>query len=277
LIQRLLALLVKTPGMKIPGVFLCLLFSLGSLADCGHPTGALLKVKRVSDGDTLKLEDGRSVRVLGINAPEIARGQKPAQPLGREAHSAAQAFIQRAGGRVRLGFERARADHYGRLLAHVYDSQGRSLAADLLQRGMVLQIAVPPNAAQSQCLLAFEQRAQAQALGVWRNRYWNAYPVKSLSARDSGFRHLRGRVARVDVNSSVWIEFEGNLVARIAKRDWAQFGYRKQDWLALKGQWLDVRGWVRVREVRQTGKARSFKPLIVQLRSPAAMQVSASR
>ncbi|HEX7763483.1 MAG TPA: thermonuclease family protein [Cellvibrio sp.] len=267
---------VKTPGMKVPGVFLCLFLSLSCAADCGRPAGALLSVARVSDGDTLKLEDGRSVRVLGINAPELARGQAPAQPLGREARAAAQAFIQRAGGKVQLGFERERADRYGRLLAHVYDSRGRSLAAELLQQGMGLQISVPPNVAQETCLLAFERRAQARGVGVWRNRYWNAYPAESLAVRDTGFRLLRGRVSRVDVNSSAWLELEGNLVVRIAQRDWAQFGFNKRDWLALKGQQIDVRGWIVARKASATG-GRQFKPLMLQLRSPAALQVSASR
>lgn len=203
--HALASLLIKTPGMKIPGVFLCLCFSLASLADCGYPTGALLEVARVSDGDTIKLKDGRSVRVLGINTPELARGKTPAQPLGREAHIAAQVFIQRAGGKVRLGFERERVDRYGRLLAHVYNPSGSSLAAYLLQKGMALQISVPPNVAHEKCLLRYEQRAHLQGVGVWRNRYWNAYPAELLSAHDTGFRHLRGRVTRVEVNSSAWL------------------------------------------------------------------------
>lgn len=260
--------------MKIPGVFLCLCFSLASLADCGRPAGTLLEVARVSDGDTIKLKDGRSVRVLGINSPEIAHGKIPAQPLGREARAAAQVFIRRAGGKVRLGFEQERADRYGRLLAHVYDPNGRSLAVDLLQAGMAIQISVPPNVAQEDCLLAFERRARVRGVGVWRDRYWNAYPAELLSAQDTGFRHLRGRVNRVDVNSSAWLELEGNLVVRIAKQDWSRFAYNKRDWLALKGKELDVRGWVRARKIQKNGRLHAFKPLILQLRSPAALQVS---
>ncbi len=274
-----MASLKKTPGMKVPGVFLCLClslssFSLSSVADCGHPTGGLLSVARVSDGDTIKLEDGRSVRVLGMNSPELARGQVPAQPLGREARAAAQAFIQRAGGKVRLGFERERSDRYGRVLAHVYDASGRSLAADLLQKGMALQISVPPNIEQEKCLLVFEQRARTRGVGVWRSTYWNAYPAKTLSSQDTGFRLLRGNVTRVDINSSVWLELEGNLVVRIAKQDWPAFGYSEQVWRALKGKQVDVRGWVVARKVPKTS-GRQLKPLVLQLRSPAALQVNA--
>ncbi|MFC3115839.1 thermonuclease family protein [Cellvibrio fontiphilus] len=272
----LIAKVLKTPGMKIPGVFLCAFFSFSSAADCGYPAGAFYEVAKVADGDTIKLADGRSVRVLGINAPEIAHGKSAAQPLGRESRAAAQVFVRQAGGRVRLGFEREKSDRYGRLLAHVYDSNGRSLAVELLKQGMALQISVPPNVTQEACLLSVERRAQVQRLGVWRNRYWNAFPVESLKPGDEGFRYLRGRVVRVDVNSSVWLELDGNLVAQISKRDWAGFGYSKQQWLKLKGQHIQLRGWVRARNVTRSGKTHNFKPLVVQLRSPAALQVSAA-
>lgn len=273
--HALLAQLVKTPGMKIPGVFLCLLFSLPSFSDCGHPAGPLLKVARVSDGDTIRLEDGRSVRVLGVNAPEIARGQKSAQPLGREARAAAQLFIKRAGGRVRLGVERKRQDHYGRLLAHVYDPSGRSLAVELLRQGLGLQVAVPPNDSQAGCLSGFEQLARQRAQGVWRNSYWNAFPVSRLRATDAGFRHLRGRVVKVDVNSSVWIEFEGALVAKVAKKDWPAFGYGARDWLLLKGREVELRGWVASRQITSSGSQirTRFKPLLLVLRSPTSLRV----
>jgi endonuclease YncB( thermonuclease family) len=108
--------------MQIPGVFLCLcslFLPSAAVAECGFPTGELVQVARVSDGDTLKLQDGRSVRVLGINAPEIVHGNRPGQPLGRESRAAAQAFIDASKGKVRLGFERETHDHYGRFLAHV--------------------------------------------------------------------------------------------------------------------------------------------------------------
>lgn len=253
--------------MKISGVFLCLLFALPVFAECGKPEGVLLSVKHVADGDTLKLADGRSVRVLGINAPELARGNKPAQPYGQASRSAAQQFVRQADGRVRLGFERERTDHYGRLLAHVYDAKGRSLGAAMLQQGMAAHIAVPPNTVQADCLQPFEQAARTSGLGLWRDRYWNYAPADQLSPKEGGFRVVSGRVQKVEVNSSVWLELKGNLVVRIARQDWLGFGYTKQQWLSLKGQSVAVRGWIQVREARQ-----GRKPLVLQVRTPHALQ-----
>ena len=46
-------------------------------------TGALqnVEVARVVDGDTVRLRDGRSVRLIGINAPELAHNGRTTEPL----------------------------------------------------------------------------------------------------------------------------------------------------------------------------------------------------
>ncbi len=259
----------------LAGVFLCLLSSVSAsvLAECGHPETTAITVAKVQDGDTLKLSDGRSVRVLGINAPEITVGQKRGQPLGKESLVSAQQFVARAGGEVRLGFDVEKRDHYGRWLAHVYDKFGRSLAVEQIRAGMAFQISVPPNRAQESCLSSIEIRTRKNPTGVWRNAYWGSFPSTSLSVVDTGFRVVRGKVARVDVNSSVWIEFEGELVAQIKKSDWPAFG--RSDWSSLAGKNLEVRGWISARKDKgnsQDGKRR-FKPLVMGVRTPSSMKV----
>lgn len=262
--------------MRISGVFLCLSVlcsaSAAVLAECGSPSGRALQVARVSDGDTLKLQDGRSVRVLGINAPEITHGQNMGQPFGRESRAAAQAFIDASKGSVRLGFERETHDRYGRVLAHVYDSRGRSLAAAQLRAGMALQIAVPPNTAQMQCLAKMELVARNASVGLWRDNYWQPLPTQSLRGGETSFRFVRGRIAKVDINSAVWLEFDGKLVARVAKKDWPLFVYQRADWLALEGKTVEVRGWITTQKSKRSAQ---FKPLVVQLRSPSSIRVIA--
>jgi hypothetical protein len=76
----------------------------------------------------------------------------------------------------------------------------------------------------------------------------------------------------VDINSAVWLEFEGQLVAKVAKKDWPLFGYRQQDWLALKGKSVELRGWITSQKSRHS---QQFKPLVMQLRSPSSMKVIA--
>ncbi len=262
---------LKTPVSLITGVFLCLLSS-SVMAECGHPETPLIGVSKVQDGDTLKLSDGRSIRVLDINAPEITIGQKRGQPLGRESLASARQFVARAGGEVRLGFDVEKRDHYGRWLAHVYDKSGRSLAAEQIRAGMAFQISVPPNGAQASCLSLIESRARKNPSGVWRNTYWGSFPATSLTLSDTGFRLVRGKIMRVDVNSAVWIELDGDLVAQIKKSDWHAFG--RKDWQLLVGKTVEVRGWIAARKDkgRQYGKRR-FKSLVMGVRAPSSLKV----
>ena len=44
------------------------------------PGGQEVVVRRVVDGDTLRLVDGRSVRLIGVNAPELGKSGGTAQP-----------------------------------------------------------------------------------------------------------------------------------------------------------------------------------------------------
>lgn len=265
---------LKTPASLLPGVFLCLFSSALAVAECGYPETAPIAVAKVQDGDTLKLSDGRSVRVLGINAPEIKVGQKPGQPLGRESLASARQFVARAGGEVRLAFDAERRDHYGRWLAHVYDKSGRSLAAEQIRAGMAFQISVPPNRAQESCLAAIESMMRKRSAGVWRHPYWGSAQAASLTLNDTGFRLVRGKVMRVDVNSSVWIELDGELVVQIRKQDWKGFG--KRDWKALAGKNLEVRGWITAREgkaAKPNAGTRRFKPLVMAVRAPSSLKV----
>lgn len=53
---------------------------------CRMPSGLReAQVERVVDGDTLRLTDGRSVRMIGLNTPEKARAGKPAEPFALDA------------------------------------------------------------------------------------------------------------------------------------------------------------------------------------------------
>lgn len=259
---------IKTPGMKILGVFLCLIFPQVTWAECGQGAGPIVQVSSVVDGDTLRLSDGHSVRVIGINAPEIRRGAKAGQSLGGDARAAAQAFINASGGKVTLGYESEREDHYGRQLAHVYDHQGRSLGVELLNKGLVFAVAVPPNVKQADCLYAKQDAAYRKHLGVWGNRSWNPQPSAGLDLGDTGFRRVKGKVEKVAINSSVWIELEGNLVLQVARYDWQYFPQKPRDWRDLVGKTLETEGWIIARKRDNKG----FKPLMMKVRSPRALR-----
>ena len=244
--------------------------------------GEAAVVERVYDGDTLKLRDGRHVRILGINTPEVDHGkEKTGQALGDEARLSAEAFFKKDAN-VRLFYDVQRVDRYERTLAHVYNPKGESLSAYLLRLGLGFHVAVPPNLGLNQCLQAQEQVARQKHLGVWRDPAWRALPARGLTMRDTGFKRVVGRVDKVRVAQSVWLELDGPLVIKISPADLANFSHK--DWRSLTGKTLEVRGWVTERggeegsgkgknEKGRPAAKRSYKSLLIQPRIESNLEL----
>ncbi|MBX9913103.1 MAG: thermonuclease family protein [Pseudomonadaceae bacterium] len=225
----------------------------GGLAQafCPLPSGLpTVKVQHVVDGDTLKLSDGRSVRLIGINTPELAHHGRTTEPFAEAARRRLQALVKQSGGQVSLQVGREARDHYGRTLAHGYDSSGQNLEASLLAEGLGYLVAVAPNTALVVCQQAAEQLARTARLGLW------AKPAVQTPAQitQGGFALVTGRVLDVQRNrGGVWLELEGGLVLQVAVKSQAQF-----DWpslLALTGRQIQARGWVIDRAKRGSLKA----------------------
>src|SRR5690554_6263424 len=104
--------------------FIAWLFVPSVLADyCSMPgIGQAVKSKHVIDGDTLDLADGRRVRLIGINAPEIGRQGNVSEPYAQAARKGLQQLVSNADLRLLVGEETK--DRYGRTLGHLFDAQG---------------------------------------------------------------------------------------------------------------------------------------------------------
>ena len=172
-------------------------------------------VRQVVDGDTLRLVDGRSIRLIGINTPELGRKGRSDEPYAVQARRRLQALVDASDGRVGLLPGEQRKDRYGRTLAHLYDAQGRNLEAQLLGEGLGFMVAVAPNVELVRCQAAAEREARDRRLGLWRD-----YRVRSAGqVRSGGFALLSGRVARVQRNrGGLWLELDGGRVLRVAPR-----------------------------------------------------------
>lgn len=92
-------------------------------------------VARVIDGDTLRLTSGARLRLQGIDAPEAAREGAPAEPWSWEATKFTEAFVEAAGGTIRVEFGPERKDQYGRFLGFVWHD-GQMLNESLVYEGL---------------------------------------------------------------------------------------------------------------------------------------------
>ncbi|MBO3277836.1 thermonuclease family protein [Pseudomonas schmalbachii] len=239
-----------------------------SAATCSAPRSPeTVRVARVVDGDTLKLADGRSVRLIGVNAPELAHHGRPVEPFAEAARRRLQQLVAANDGEVGLVPGRQGKDRYGRTLAHAFDSSGANIEAQLLGEGLGYLVAVAPNTELTTCQQAAERQARAAGLGLWKRS-----PVQAVEQlHQGGFAVLRGRVAEVQRNrGGLWIEMDGSLVLRIDSRQVSRFD--KSLLGSLRGRTVEARGWVIDRAERggvKPGQARWMLPLT----DPAMLEV----
>lgn len=112
------------------------------LAACGSepPTEETneLNVSYVIDGDTIAVERNgfeERVRLLGIDAPEVARDGQTGEPCADEATKLTEQLIAGEPVAVILDKTQDATDRYGRTLAYV-EASGRDVSAELLSAGL---------------------------------------------------------------------------------------------------------------------------------------------
>ena len=241
----------------------------GAQAFCPAPSGLTpVVVQRVVDGDTLRLSDGRSVRMIGLNTPELGKKGRSDEPFAVVARQRLEVLVAASDGRVGLLPGKESKDHYGRTLAHVYSADGANLEAQMLAEGLGFQVAVAPNVDLVDCQQAAEHSARQAGLGLWRQS-----PVlKAEQINTSGFAVLSGRVSKVQRNrGGVWIELQDSVVLRVAPNLLGRFDVANLE--RLKDRQIEARGWVLDRSRRgglKEGQARWLLPLT----DPAMLQMA---
>lgn len=230
-------------------------------ASCAMPAGVeTVSVRSVTDGDTVRLTDGRRLRLAGINTPEIGRDGKASEPWAQAARRELLALVEGESLQLKVGDDPH--DHYGRTLGYLFDSHGRSVEARLLQAGLGYAVVIPPNVALADCYLAAERDARQGRRGLWQ-----ADVVQSVEGlAEGGFHLLRGRVAAVtQARQAIWIDLEGPLTLRLERRDLVNFASAPgASWV---GREIEVRGWVVDRRDQQNG----FRRYMISLRHPAQL------
>ncbi|MBI1685202.1 thermonuclease family protein [Caulobacter hibisci] len=87
----------------------------------------------VHDGDTLRC-DGERIRLFGVDAPEVRRGKKPAEPFADQARDE---LIRLTRGRV--GCRPVDLDRYGRIVAKCWSTATPDVNAALIRSGLAVE------------------------------------------------------------------------------------------------------------------------------------------
>ena len=124
-------------------------------------------VERVVDGDTLVLENGARIRLIGVNTPETVAPGKDVEEFGPEASAYTKQFVEEAGGEVTLRFDKERLDRYDRFLAYVY-SGDRFLNEELILVGLSpAETQYNNNPTLERRFEKAEEDARARRVGLW--------------------------------------------------------------------------------------------------------------
>jgi len=197
-------------------------------------------VRHVVDGDTVVLTDNRTVRLIGINTPELGHDNQPDEPLAAAARNRLRVLVE--GQAVELRYEDEERDRHGRTLAHLHLQTG-SVEEFLIKEGLASAVAVPPNVREAERLFKLERAARSARHGIWAQPYSTPRNVADLSLRDTGFRFVRGTVSRVGQSRKhVYLDLGPRVAIRIRHNDWRQFFKGNPE--AWRGRTLTARGWV---------------------------------
>ncbi|MFH1457570.1 MAG: thermonuclease family protein [Candidatus Omnitrophota bacterium] len=136
-------------------------------------------VTRAVDGDTLQLETGERVRLIGIDTPEMHESNKlyrdsersqqdieAIKAMGRESYGFTKKLVE--GKRVSLEFDVEKQDIYKRMLAYVYLKDGTFVNAEIVKQGYASLMTYPPNVKYADLFVKLYREARENNRGLWK-------------------------------------------------------------------------------------------------------------
>jgi micrococcal nuclease len=211
-------------------------------------------VTSVTDGDTVILDSGLVVRLIGLQAPKLPLGRDGFEtwPKAEEAKAALEQLV--IGKQVTLRYGGERVDRHGRALGHLFLDgvpetwvQGAMIAA-----GLARVYSFPDNRACLAELMAEETRARTMQLGIWTDPYYTvrrADQPQALASRGGRYELIEGRVLLADtVGRRVYLNFgrywKEDFTAVIEESAVRMFADVGLDPLMFEGALVRVRGWI---------------------------------
>jgi len=219
---------------------------------CGGDMIAHGIAKRVIDGRTFILDDGREVRLSAIEVPPIETGAAP----GAAAKAALDALI--GGDDIVLRRADIETDRYGRLVAYAYavrDGDELFAQGELIASGFAR---VGDHVGSRACaleLLKSENAARAAKLGLWADSHYDVLDAEiptDVLARRGRFALVEGKVVSVrESGATIYVNFgrrwSEDFTVTVLKRNERNFTAAGLDLKALAGRRVRVRGFIEAR------------------------------
>ena len=220
-------------------------------ADCALEPALTRAVARVVDGETLALDDGTEVRLIGALSPRPLEAAADVSfwPPEREAMAELGRLV--LGRSVELAFVGRRTDRYDRLLAHVFVRSGTArvwVQEHMLRTGHARAYSLPDNVACMDELMAHERVAREARRGLWDHAAYQIRPAertRELLRWRSSFQLVEGRVVRVtSVRGQVFVNFGDNWREDFTASVRRRLPSTNLDFKTLEGRLVRIRGWI---------------------------------
>jgi micrococcal nuclease len=234
------------------------------------------QVVEVIDGDTVRLDDGREVRLVGLQAPKLPLGRSgfEAWPLADEAKRALAELT--LGREVGLGYGGRRVDRHGRALAHLYRLDGAGEAESwvqgaMLEAGLARVYSFADNRALVADMLERERRARAKRRGIWADPFYAVRAADGLDGDVGSFQVVEGVVLdAAEIRGRVYLNFgedwKSDFTVTLAPAVRRLFASEGIDPLDYGGKTVRVRGWV-----------KSFNGPMIEASHPEQIEVVAPK
>jgi len=221
-VAALLAAMVGTPSAA--GADACRFVTIGAAT------------VRAATDDGIALEDGRIVRLAGIELPDARHAPPAGTPI----------MLKR--------LEKRETDRYGRVDAHVF-VEDQWFQAELVRAGLARVAARFGDAACARVLLTHEQSARAAKLGLWGEAYYvmnKAEDPAEVLKRRGRFALVEGKVVSVrESGGTIYVNFgrrwTEDFTVTIAKRNERAFSAAGLEPKSLSGRRVRIRGWIEER------------------------------
>ncbi len=124
-------------------------------------------VEHVIDGDTVRLADGRHVRYIGMDSPEMNSTSERARAIAIRARDFNSSLVE--GRTVRLEYDVETIDRYGRTLAYIWVNDTLVNGA-VVREGLARARVYGRNTRYADRLARLEDAARAEGRGMWADR-----------------------------------------------------------------------------------------------------------
>lgn len=146
-------------------------------------------VERVKDGDTIVLNDGQTVRLIGVDTPETVKPNAPIEPYGEEASAFTKQIL--TGKVIYLEKDVSETDQYGRLLRYVYLEDGTLLNEYLIKEGYGKMVTYPPDVKHVELFKEAQIYAMENNKGLWSLENTN-FAESDLFINENGEGLIKG-------------------------------------------------------------------------------------